>query len=303
MHSSKRTLLKDYIYTIIHYLPSKQKEDVAIDIEASLYELLIEQFGDKAYSDHEIEQVIRGFGQPRTVAERYLNQKPSLIEPELLETYWFVVKIALVGSNIGVFIAFILRRGFDFISILGNMINLSLTVFGMVTMIFILINQKMDHQASYEANGWSLNDLKTWTDAKHRVSRFAIAFESIFLVFIAQALIVYKPLRVVLKNDVLFLLGMYVGLSLVLNILLLIKAYWTPRLRVISIFLNLMFAYFLAQFLIVLPILFKPIMHIKGVNLSIRITSIIIFMAIAYDVFNHLRQLINTKASGSNQQD
>ena len=292
MNSSKRNLLKDYVYTITHYLPQKQKAEVSTDIEATLYELLLEQFGEKEYSDQEIETVIRTFGHPRLVAERYLNQKPSLIAPELLETYWFVVKIALIGSNIGVFIARMLTQGLDFISILGGMINLSLSVFGMVTLIFILINQKLDAYEQKNDQTWSLNDLKTWTSDKHRVSHFEIAFESIFLVFMAQALIVDKPLSVVLENHVLFLLGMYVGLSLVLNIYLLIKAYWTPRLRIVSISLNLLFAYFFTQFLIVLPVLFKPIMHIRGVDLSIRITSVIIFIAIAYDVYDHFKHLI-----------
>ena len=292
MNSSKRNLLKDYVYTITHYLPQKQKAEVSTDIEATLYELLLEQFGEKEYSDQEIETVIRTFGHPRLVAERYLNQKPSLIAPELLETYWFVVKIALIGSNIGVFIARMLTQGLDFISILGGMINLSLSVFGMVTLIFILVNQKLDAYEQKNDQTWSLSDLKTWTSDKHRVSHFEIAFESIFLVFMAQALIVDKPLSVVLENHVLFLLGMYVGLSLVLNIYLLIKAYWTPRLRIVSISLNLLFAYFLTQFLIVLPVLFKPIMHIRGVDLSIRITSVIIFIAIAYDVYDHFKHLI-----------
>lgn len=292
MNSSKRNLLKDYVYTITHYLPQKQKAEVSTDIEATLYELLLEQFGEKEYSDQEVETVIRAFGHPRLVAERYLNQKPSLIAPELLETYWFVVKIALIGSNIGVFIARVLAQGLGFISILGGMINLSLSVFGMVTMIFILVNQKLDAYEQKNDQTWSLNDLKTWTSDKHRVSHFEIAFESIFLVFMAQALIVDKPLSVVLENHVLFLLGMYVGLSLVLNIYLLIKAYWTPRLRIVSISLNLLFAYFLTQFLIVLPVLFKPIMHIRGVDLSIRITSVIIFIAIAYDVYDHFKHLI-----------
>ena len=292
MNSSKRNLIKDYVYTITHYLPQKQKAEVSTDIEATLYELLLEQFGEKEYSDQEIETVIRTFGHPRLVAERYLNQKPSLIAPELLETYWFVVKIALIGSNIGVFIARMLTQGLGFISILGGMINLSLSVFGMVTLIFILVNQKLDAYEQKNDQTWSLSDLKTWTSDKHRVSHFEIAFESIFLVFMAQALIVDKPLSVVLENHVLFLLGMYVGLSLVLNIYLLIKAYWTPRLRIVSISLNLLFAYFLTQFLIVLPVLFKPIMHIRGVDLSIRITSVIIFIAIAYDVYDHFKHLI-----------
>ncbi len=292
MNSSKRNLLKDYVYTITHYLPQKQKAEVSTDIEATLYELLLEQFGEKEYSDQEVETVIRAFGHPRLVAERYLNQKPSLIAPELLETYWFVVKIALIGSNIGVFIARMLTQGLGFISILGGMINLSLSVFGMVTLIFILVNQKLDAYEQKNDQTWSLNDLKTWTSDKHRVSHFEIAFESIFLVFMAQALIVDKPLSVVLENHVLFLLGMYVGLSLVLNIYLLIKAYWTPRLRIVSISLNLLFAYFLTQFLIVLPVLFKPIMHIRGVDLSIRITSVIIFIAIAYDVYDQFKHLI-----------
>ena len=300
MNSSKRNLLKDYVYTITRYLPEKQKADVARDIEASLYELLLEQFGEKDYTNQEIEEVIRAFGHPRMVAERYLNQKPSLIASELSETYWFVVKIALIGSNIGVFIARMLTMDTDFISLFGGMINLSLTVFGTVTLIFILVSQKMEVIEQSMDQKWSLSELKTWVNDKHRVSRFEIAVESIFLVFVAQALIVFKPMP--LDNLILFLLGMYVGLSLILNIYLLIKAYWTARLRIVSILMNLIFAYALAQFLIVLPVLFTPIRDLKGINISIRITSVIIFLAIAYDVFDHIRHLIKVEASESNRQ-
>lgn len=291
MNSSKRNLLKDYVYTITHYLPAKQKDDVAQDIEATLFELLLERFGDKEYTDLEVETVIRSFGHPRVVAERYLNQKPSLIAPELLETYWLVVKIALIGSNIGVLIARILT-GVDFMDILGGMINLSLSVFGMVTLIFILINQKMEVHEQNTNHPWSLSELKSWTQDKHRISRLEITFESIFLIFMAQVLIVNHALQVVLDDVVLFLLGLYVGLSLVMNIYLLVKAYWTPRLRIVSIIMNLLFSYFVVQFLIVMPVLFSSVRHLKGLDLSLRITALIIFGAIAYDIFDHLKHLI-----------
>ena len=268
MNSSKRNLLKDYVYTITHHLPQKQKEDVARDIEATLYELLLEQFGEKDYSDQEIEDVMRAFGHPRLVAERYLNQKPSLIAPALLETYWWVVKIALIGGNIGVFIAHMLTQGLDVISYIGEMVNLSLSVFGMITLIFILVNQQMDAYEHENDLTWLLRDLKKWTNDQHRVSRFEIAVESMILIFVAQALLLIRPLSGVLENHGFFLLSMFVVLNLVLNVFLLIKAYWTPRLRCISISLNLIFAYSLAQFLIVLPVLFQPIIDRKSTRLN-----------------------------------
>ena len=248
MNSSKRNLIKDYVYTITHYLPQKQKAEVSTDIEATLYELLLEQFGEKEYSDQEIETVIRTFGHPRLVAERYLNQKPSLIAPELLETYWFVVKIALIGSNIGVFIARMLTQGLDFISILGGMINLSLSVFGMVTLIFILVNQKLDAYEQNDLEEWSLKDLKVWKEDKHRVSRFEIAFESIFLIFFIQAFFLNDAILSKWSDFNSFVFGVFVGLSLVMNLYLLIKAYWTPRTRILSILLNLIFVYLSMQF-------------------------------------------------------
>lgn len=293
MNSSKRNLLKDYVYTITHYLPQKQKAEVSTDIEATLYELLLEQFGEKEYSDQEVETVIRAFGHPRLVAERYLNQKPSLIAPELLETYWFVVKIALIGSNIGVFIARMLTQGLDFISILGGMINLSLSVFGMVTLIFILVNQKLDAYEQNDLEEWSLKDLKVWKEDKHRVSRFEIAFESIFLIFFIQAFFLNDAILSKLSDFNSFVFGVFVGLSLVMNLYLLIKAYWTPRTRILSILLNLIFVYLSMQFLINLPeILSTSMLNMEGVQISIRITAGILILIVAWDIYEQLRHLI-----------
>ena len=293
MNSSKRNLLKDYVYTITHYLPQKQKAEVSTDIEATLYELLLEQFGEKEYSDQEVETVIRAFGHPRLVAERYLNQKPSLIAPELLETYWFVVKIALIGSNIGVFIARMLTQGLDFISILGGMINLSLSVFGMVTLIFILVNQKLDAYEQNDLEEWSLKDLKVWKEDKHRVSRFEIAFESIFLIFFIQAFFLNDAILSKWSDFNSFVFGVFVGLSLVMNLYLLIKAYWTPRTRILSILLNLIFVYLSMQFLINLPeILSTSMLNMEGVQISIRITAGILILIVAWDIYEQLRHLI-----------
>lgn len=294
MNSSKRNLIKDYVYTITHYLPQKQKAEVSTDIEATLYELLLEQFGEKEYSDQEIETVIRTFGHPRLVAERYLNQKPSLIAPELLETYWFVVKIALIGSNIGVFIARMLTQGLDFISILGGMINLSLSVFGMVTLIFILVNQKLDAYEQNDLEEWSLKDLKVWKEDKHRVSRFEIAFESIFLIFFIQAFFLNDTILSKWSDFNSFVFGVFVGLSLVMNLYLLIKAYWTPRTRILSILLNLIFVYLSMQFLINLPeILSTSMLNMEGVQISIRITAGILILIVAWDIYEQLRHLLN----------
>lgn len=294
MNSSKRNLIKDYVYTITHYLPQKQKAEVSTDIEATLYELLLEQFGEKEYSDQEIETVIRTFGHPRLVAERYLNQKPSLIAPELLETYWFVVKIALIGSNIGVFIARMLTQGLDFISILGGMINLSLSVFGMVTLIFILVNQKLDAYEQNDLEEWSLKDLKVWKEDKHRVSRFEIAFESIFLIFFIQAFFLNDAILSKWSDFNSFVFGVFVGLSLVMNLYLLIKAYWTPRTRILSILLNLIFVYLSMQFLINLPeILSTSMLNMEGVQISIRITAGILILIVAWDIYEQLRHLLN----------
>ena len=294
MNSSKRNLLKDYVYTITHYLPQKQKAEVSTDIEATLYELLLEQFGEKEYSDQEIETVIRTFGHPRLVAERYLNQKPSLIAPELLDTYWFVVKIALFGSNIGVFIARMLAQGLDFISILGGMINLSLSVFGMVTLIFILVNQKLDAYEQNDLEEWSLKDLKVWKEDKHRVSRFEIAFESIFLIFFIQAFFLNDAILSKWSDFNSFVFGVFVGLSLVMNLYLLIKAYWTPRTRILSILLNLIFVYLSMQFLINLPeILSTSMLNMEGVQISIRITAGILILIVAWDIYEQLRHLLN----------
>ena len=294
MNSSKRNLLKDYVYTITHYLPQKQKAEVSTDIEATLYELLLEQFGEKEYSDQEIETVIRAFGQPRLVAERYLNQKPSLIASELLETYWFVVKIALIGSNIGVFIARMLTQGLGFISILGGMINLSLSVFGMVTLIFILVNQKLDAYEQNDLEEWSLKDLKVWKEDKHRVSRFEIAFESIFLIFFIQAFFLNDAILSKWSDFNSFVFGVFVGLSLVMNLYLLIKAYWTPRTRILSILLNLIFVYLSMQFLINLPeILSTSMLNMEGVQISIRITAGILILIVAWDIYEQLRHLLN----------
>ena len=180
-------MINKYIYTIGKYLSSKQREDVLQEIEASLYDFLEENFGKKAYTDAEIETAIRAMGHPKKVAEAYRNTPRSVIGPAFIDTYWLIAKIAVMGSIIGVTVGNVVdvqayENGIDMIvNLLASIWNTGLSAFGMVTLIFALIQHFNPEEAPEIEENWKLSILESAPEKAEKVNILEVVIESFFL--------------------------------------------------------------------------------------------------------------------------
>ena len=138
-------MIRNYLYTVGKYLPASQRDDILKDLEANIYELLEETHGDREYSPKEIEDVLYKMGNPKRVAESYLERPRYLIGPQYIDLYLLVVKVALLGISIGLLVVSIIKFIVDgdllqsLLSLVGGIWNAGLVMVGIVTIIFSLV--------------------------------------------------------------------------------------------------------------------------------------------------------------------
>lgn len=259
-------MISSYLYTIGKYLPKEGKEDLLKEIEANLYDYLEGQFGSKDYTDTEIEAAIRALGHPRKVAQNYTGRSRSLIGPELWDTYWLVVKIALIGSSVGITIAYLIGLPLEdtssliFGQLLAQIWNACLSAFGMVTLIFAIIELKTPQDHREDTEKWSLSILEKPALETTKVKYFDLAVESFFTLLFLSVLnklpdlingknlihlgldpgkVYFPDLRAVVYADLLVWINIVLGLGLVLNLYLLIVGRFNLGSRLASIALDI----------------------------------------------------------------
>jgi len=182
-------MIKDYLYTIGKYLTSSQRDDVLKEIEANLYDYLEENFGKKDYTNGEIESALRAMGHPKTVAQAYQTSPRSLIGAGYIDAYWLVVKIALVGTAIGITVANFLNLSSD-ISGIGLFLNLSAEIFssgigtlGTITLVFALLEYYSPQKDALVSDTWKISDLEKAPEQNQKVSLLDLIIETFFICF------------------------------------------------------------------------------------------------------------------------
>lgn len=292
-------MIKNYLYTIGLYLPAKQRSEILKDIEASLYEILEKNYGVKEYSTDEIKRVIIDFGNPKQVAENYLGETLSFISSDLFNEYFLALKIALFGGNIGLLIANFIKVDVNsininfVISLFAEIIQTSLSIFGLVTLIFYLVNRTVIKEKVVTKEAWSIDSLKELVEDKDKVERLELGIESIFLIILTVGLFNYiVDIRYWLNHIVLILFGAFILVSLILNLYLILKGKWQKWTRIVSIGLNLVFTFCVIQFYLNMDKIDLSFLNNSGVIISVRFSIVFILGAIAYDTFIHIRRLI-----------
>ena len=313
-------LIKDYTYSIGKFLPTNQREDIALEVETTIYEQLIAEYGKADYTDEQIEKVIYALGSPKKVAEAYMGKPYTLINSQLIPIYWMVVKFTLLALTIVLAITGILETTqlatSDYlktaIQLFSNIWDAGLSTFGMITIIFMLISKKMT--TFDEDENWSIKSLSKYAPEKHRVkiaeSVATIVFTTLGLIWINYfKLGVYysisgdsgylQLLDFQMFKSVLIYINLIGGLNIALNLYLLVKGEWQLISRCLDIFITFVglaiFAY----------IVFKPgfidfsvlnnITSFDRLKLSLQITldiSVIAFaIAAGFQIWHHLKAL------------
>lgn len=313
-------LIKDYTYSIGKFLPANIRDDIALEVETTIYEQLFAEYGKMEYSEEQIEKVLYALGSPKKVAEAYMGKPYTIISSQLIPIYWMVIKFTLLALTIALTITGIIETtqiiSSDYlktaIQIFANIWDAGLSSFGMITIIFILISKKMT--TVDEDENWSIKSLSKYAPEKHRVkiveSVATIVFTILGLIWINYfKLGVYysisgdsgyiQLLNFQMFKSILIYINLIGGLNIALNLYLLVKGEWQLISRCLDIFITFVglaiFAY----------IVFKPgfidysvlnnITSFDRLKSSIQITLDISVTAVAiaagFQTWHHLKAL------------
>lgn len=319
-------MINDYLYTIGKYISPAQRDEVLREIESNLYDFLEQNFGQKEYSESEIETAIRSMGHPKKVAEAYMESPRSLIGPAYIDTYFLVIKIALIGIVIGLTIANMLtisntKDGLQFfIKVIASIWYASLSAIGSITVIFALIQHYSPGEQKTITGEWSLKSIEKAPETHQRVSILELIIESIFICLFLVVLNQATPTLAIAfpENKVIPILDMelfkpfliWINITmitnLILNLYLLIKRKWQSFTRVIAIVLDIISVGIFTK-LIMTPGLwdFRALDNILNddgaaletvLDLSLNITLAVVVIIVAVDIFGHLRALMKTRS-------
>lgn len=319
-------MIRNYLYTVGKYLPASQRDDILKDLEANIYELLEEAHGDREYSPKEIEDVLYKMGNPKRVAESYLERPRYLIGPQYIDLYLLVVKVALLGISIGLLVVSIIKFIFDgdllqsLLSLVGGIWNAGLVMVGIVTIIFSLVEhygKEEDFPIGNEDEKWSLDTLEQPPEETDRIKTSDLIFESIFILIFLAFLNHGLPLTMIYGEKAFVFLNyeilspyipwinLVLGLNLLLNIYLLIKRRWSILTRLLSIAFDVAGTGILAvlaltpnlwDFSSIPGVTQQGITGIEtGVGLGLKIGLAAIIIITLIEVFNHVRALFRKR--------
>jgi hypothetical protein len=179
-------LVDRYLHAIEFWLPNQQKHDIAAELSEEIHAQMEEQAAalGRPLTREEMEALLKRFGAPLTVAQRYLPQE-SLIGPTLFPIYRFVVKIIafwLLGPWLLVGIVLALYGptheaggsiGAAVAHLWGSLWSMAFLSFGMVTLVFAVLERVLPKPLLED---WSPRKLPPVRD-RSRVSRLTSGFE------------------------------------------------------------------------------------------------------------------------------
>lgn len=179
-------ILDAYLAEIRYRLPRNNREDILDEIRSALMDMIEERSPGADPSEATVKAVLKEYGSPKQVARQYRGQQ-ALIGPQTYPVYMTVLKIVFIivaALNVlGLTFAAIsgsLGESGLFVAILetfGGLLSSLFTAFGIITLIFALIERfaAEELQAEIEEE-WSPDDLAELEDKK-RVKVVELAVE------------------------------------------------------------------------------------------------------------------------------
>lgn len=238
-------MIDDYLNSLESFLPDDLKQEVRDELEASIYAQLEDECAElgRELDQHEQETLLRKIGHPMRVAAAYLPNQ-ELVGNEYFPAYKRSLQMALSIALVVNLLAasselltggHVLRSVFG---VLGNLIQVGLWIFAVVTLIFHLLQKYGVGLA--EIYAWSPKDLKAHK-AGRSLSRLETFFEMVVeILFLAWWLNLMNWPASSVGSDrvgldvsmspewtaVFWTVNMIVGSSIFLNVYKLIIAGW-----------------------------------------------------------------------------
>lgn len=193
-------LIDRYVYAVMRHVPSAQRAETEKEIRVMIDELVQEQMKareDQIPDEAVVRSVLLSLGEPASLARQYNATPNYIIGPVLYDTYWLVLRIVLIAVGIGILIAQIIRlisgepglTWAAFGNLFGSVYQGLLSAFGIVTLVFLLIERfgldDVKKEIRQKEEKWRLDDLPQVPGDKIRVKRgdpiVTIVFSLIFL--------------------------------------------------------------------------------------------------------------------------
>lgn len=164
-------LMERYIFQVVRCLPKDQRDDVSMELR--------ELIGDMTEEKGAVREALIMLGDPAEFAKKYAGESRYLIGPLYIDTYWKVLKIALACTVIAIF-SITLGQGiverydpglvtdlgsiigfvtYLFSSTLSNTINSAIGIFGIVTIVFMIMEHYKVDLDEGKSTAWSIDDL------------------------------------------------------------------------------------------------------------------------------------------------
>ena len=168
-------LIDRYVYDVTRRLSSAQRVDIDQELCGLIEDMLEQRSADPSKQD--VEAVLIELGRPSTLAAKYRGTKRHLIGPELIDTYFLVLKIVMGAVALGITIALIVGLvtepsqnvwaaiGNFFASVISGVIQ----AFAWVTVVFALIERFATKNEKWKMDAWKPLDLPEIPQARARI--------------------------------------------------------------------------------------------------------------------------------------
>lgn len=220
MTPNEKDYMDRYIYQVIRRLPKAQRNEVRMELE----ELISDMYADKG----SVEEVLTQLGDPAEFAKQYQNDRQYLIGPEYFETYLWFVRVVLICAAVPILIVSFVNAFSQMAAItsqnaapaiihaiaeglatgISNGLLSCVSAFGVVTLIFAIMERKKVQLEMKKAEKWSVEKLSEekrvvelrWTpkflepvpDKKAIISRGDSVVSIVFIV-IFSVLLIFAP--------------------------------------------------------------------------------------------------------------
>ncbi len=143
-------LLDRYLQAVKFWLPKSQKKDIIAELAEDIHSHIDDKAGElgRGLTEDELEAVLKRYGPPMIVAERYLPQR-HLIGPLLYPIYRFVLKLVALVYLVPWFLVWLFLVAFipsyraahpgpDLLKTLSTLWNIAFYSFGFITVAFAI---------------------------------------------------------------------------------------------------------------------------------------------------------------------
>lgn len=190
----EKDLIEKYLYDVVRRLPEKQREDIEQELRSLIEDMIEARMEENGENREEcVREVLNELGNPAKLARSYRGENAYLIGGEYYDSYCFVLKLVLVCAGVGILISALIssivqivqaqmpmeKIWLENIASIGNIPMVLIQIFGIITLIYAVMERKRVKMASVET-AWTLEKLPEIPYKKAVISRGDSVVELVF---------------------------------------------------------------------------------------------------------------------------